>query len=73
VTNGDLVGICSFFVVFEALVRATVSAYRLLVGLSPLPAYDSGDRMLKLANLAAAVKPTLEEVDSWMRSYEPKD
>jgi Domain of unknown function (DUF4062) len=73
VNNGDLVGICSFFVVFEALVRATVSAYRLLVGLSPLPAYDSGERMLKLANLAAAVKPTLEEVDSWMRSYQPKD
>lgn len=73
VTNGDLVGICSFFVSYEALVRATVSAFRVLEGLSPLPEYNEGERLLKVVDVPMQDKPALAEVDSWMRSYAPKD
>jgi hypothetical protein len=73
VTNADLVGICTFFIAYEALVQATVSAFRLLVGLSPLPEYNVHDRLLKVVDLPMRVQPTLAEVDSWMRSYEQQD
>lgn len=35
-TNGDLVGIYMFFLKYDALVRATLSTFRLLVGISPI-------------------------------------
>lgn len=72
VPNGDLIGICGFFVAYEALVNATISVFRLLTGLPPLREYNTSERLSEIAGVPTLGKPTLEEVDVWMRTYEPR-
>jgi len=73
VMNGELVGIYMYFLKYDALVRAMLSTYRILIGIPPLNTFDEKGRLREAMDVPLHEKPSLDEVDAWMRTHKPED